>query len=85
VNKHIRNDTIKLKATDWAPTMIQALWGTMLHLWQYRNEALQENDMKKVAQFKVEALDRDIELLEARHEDLRSKLRAFQKQHVQRL
>jgi archaellum component FlaC len=38
-----------------------------------------------VAQFKVEALNRDINRLEARHEDLRSKLRNFQEQHMQRL
>jgi hypothetical protein len=38
----------------------------MLRLWQYRNDALHENDTKKVAQFKVEALDIDIERMEAR-------------------
>jgi DNA repair exonuclease SbcCD ATPase subunit len=57
----------------------------MLRLWQYWNKVLHENDKKKVAQFKVEALDRDIEQLEARHDELRRKLRAFQEQHMQRL
>jgi archaellum component FlaC len=38
-----------------------------------------------VAQFKVEAMDRDIERLEARIEDLRHKLRTFQEEHIQRL
>jgi hypothetical protein len=38
-----------------------------------------------VAQFKEEALDRDIERLEARQKDLRRKLQAFQEQHMQQL
>jgi hypothetical protein len=58
--------------------MIQALWDHMLWLWQYLNDLLHENDIKKVSQFKVEAMDRDIERLEVRIKDLRHKLRAFQ-------
>jgi hypothetical protein len=38
-----------------------------------------------VVQFKVETMDRDIERLEARFEDLRHKLRNFQEQHMQRV
>jgi hypothetical protein len=41
--------------------MILALWDHMLRLWQYRNEALQEDNSKRVAQFKVKALYLDIE------------------------
>jgi hypothetical protein len=67
VKQHIENENIQLKATEWAPNMIQALWDHMLRLWQYRNEALHENHMNKAAQFKVEALDRDSKRLEARH------------------
>jgi hypothetical protein len=40
--------------------MILALWDHMLRLWQYRNNALHEDDSTRVAQFKIEALDRDI-------------------------
>jgi hypothetical protein len=43
--------------------MIQAIWDHMLRLWQYRNGGLPEKYTKKVAQFKVEAMDRDIERL----------------------
>jgi hypothetical protein len=48
VKKHIHNENIKLKASDWAPKMIQALWDYMLRLWKYRNDALHENDTKKI-------------------------------------
>jgi hypothetical protein len=32
VKQHIQNKNIKLKASDWAPKMIQALWDHMLRL-----------------------------------------------------
>jgi hypothetical protein len=38
-----------------------------------------------VAQFKVEAMDRELERLEVRIEDLRHKLRTFQEEHMQRV
>jgi hypothetical protein len=58
--------------------MIQALWDHMLRLWKYWSDVIHENDTNKVAQSKVEAMDRDIRRLEARIEDLRHKLRNFQ-------
>jgi hypothetical protein len=82
VKRHIHIKNIKLKASDWAPKMIQALWYHMLRLWQYRNDALNENDTKKVAQFKVESIYRDIERLKARFEHLRHKLRNFQERNT---
>jgi peptide deformylase len=85
VKQHIQNENIKLKASDWAPKIIQSLWDHMLWLWQYQIDALHENDMKKVAQFKVEAMDRDIERLEVRIEDLRHKLCTFEEEHMQRV
>jgi hypothetical protein len=84
VKKHIQNENIKLHAKEWAPKMILDLLDHMLRLWQYRKEALHEDDSKRVAQYKVEALDRDIERLVTRHNDLRSKLHKFQERHMER-
>jgi hypothetical protein len=81
VKKRIHSKNLKLKASDWAPKMIQAIWDQMLRLWQYRNDALHESDTKKVVQFQVEAMDRDIERLEAMFEDLMHKPRNFQEEH----
>jgi archaellum component FlaC len=64
--------------------MILALWDHMLRPWQYRNEALHKDDSKRVAQFKVEALDRDIERLAMQYNDLRSKLHDFQERNMER-
>jgi uncharacterized protein with von Willebrand factor type A (vWA) domain len=85
IKQHIQNENIKLKAYEWAPKMIQALWDHMPRLWQYRNDALHKNDMKKVAQFKVEAMNREIERLEVQIKNLRHKLRTFQEEHMQRV
>jgi hypothetical protein len=63
--------------------MILALWDHMLRLWQYRNNAVHEDDITRFAQFKIEALDRDIERLDAIHNDLRSKLHEVQEEHME--
>jgi hypothetical protein len=83
--QHLQVENIKLKASDWAFKMIQTLWEHMLRLWQYRNDVIHDNGTKKVAQFKVEAMDREIECLELRIKDPRHKLRTFQEQHMQRV
>jgi hypothetical protein len=65
--------------------MILSLWDHMLRLWQYRNNALHEDDSTRVAQFKIEALDGDIVRLAARHDDdLQSKLHEVQESHMER-
>jgi hypothetical protein len=83
LKQHTQNENIKLQAKEWGPNMIHALWEHMLRVWQYRNDALHEDDNKRVTQFKVEALDRAIERLMPWHEDLLSKLHGFlRKRHT---
>jgi hypothetical protein len=82
--KHLKHKHVKLKAKEWAPKMILVLWDNMLRLWQYRNNALHKDDSTRVAQFKIEALDQDIERLAARHNELRSKLHEVQERHMER-
>jgi hypothetical protein len=67
VKLHTRNENIKLQAKEWAPKMMLALWDHMLRLWKYWNDALYEENSKRVAQFKAEALNPDIERLATRH------------------
>jgi hypothetical protein len=84
VKIHIEHENIKLQAKEWAPKIILALWDHMLRLCQYRNNALHEDDSTRMAQFKVEALDRDIARLAVRHNDLRSKVHEVQERHMER-
>jgi hypothetical protein len=84
VKKHLEHKNIKLQAKDWAPKMILSLWDHMFQLWQYRNNALHEDDSARVAQFKIEAYDWDIERLAARHNTIRSKFHEVQEKHMER-
>jgi hypothetical protein len=84
VKIHLEQENTKLQAKEWAPKMILALWDHMLQLWQYRNNALHEDDSTRVAQFKVESLDRDIARLALRHNGVRRKLHEVQERHMER-
>jgi hypothetical protein len=84
VKQHIEHESIKLQTKEWAPKMILAPWDHMLRIWQYWNDALHKDDSKRVAHFRVEALDRDIERLVAVHNDLRRKLHEAQERHMER-
>jgi hypothetical protein len=84
VKIHLEHEHIRLQAKEWAPKMIQALWDHILQLCQDRKNALHEDDITRVAQFKVEALDRDIAQLALRHNNLRSKLYEVQERHMER-
>jgi hypothetical protein len=64
--------------------MILALWNHVIQMGQYRNDALHEEDNKRVALIKVEALDRYIERLATRHNNLQSKLHNFKEIHMER-
>jgi hypothetical protein len=44
--QHMENDNIKLQAKESAPKSILALWDHMRRLWQYRNDALHEDNSK---------------------------------------
>jgi hypothetical protein len=84
VKQHIQIENTKLQAKEWEPIMILTSWDHMLRLLQYRSDALHEDDNKRVVQFKVEALDRDIKRRATRHNDSRSKLHDFQERHTNR-
>jgi hypothetical protein len=53
-------------------------------LWQFRNVIYHQDNERKIARYKLEALERDMEELWARHIELLSKLWDFQKQHFDR-
>jgi hypothetical protein len=82
VKIHIEHKNIKLQAKEWAPKIYSPYGITCL--WQYQNNALHEDDSTRVAQFKVEALYRDITRFAVRHNDLRSKLHEVQERHTER-
>jgi hypothetical protein len=53
-------------------------------VWQFRNNIYHQDNEGIIARYKPEALERDMEKLWARHTELLTKLRDFQKQHFHR-
>jgi hypothetical protein len=53
-------------------------------LWQFRNDIYHQDNAVTIARYKIEALERDMEKLRARHIELLLKLWDFQKQHFDR-
>jgi epoxyqueuosine reductase QueG len=53
-------------------------------LWQFRNNIYHQDNEGTIAKYKIEALERDMEKLRARHIELLLKLWDFQKQHFDR-
>jgi hypothetical protein len=76
---------IKLKMQEWAPKLINVLWDHTAHLWHYFNDAVHSIDTKQVAQFKIDALEREKTQIENKHKELRQKKHEFQSRHLERL
>jgi hypothetical protein len=76
---------IKLKMQEWAPKFINALWEHTTRLWHCRNDVVQSRDTNKVAQFKIDALEREKDRIKNKHEELRHELHEFQSRHLERL
>jgi hypothetical protein len=53
-------------------------------LWQFRNDVYHQDNEGTIARYKIEALERDMEKVLARHIELLPTLWDFQKQHFDR-
>jgi hypothetical protein len=76
---------IKLKMQEWAPKRTNALWDHTTRLWQFRNDAVHSRDTNQVAQFKIDALEREKDRIKNKNEALRHKIHEFQSRHLERL
>jgi hypothetical protein len=72
------------KSQDWYAKFIGGLWEHSKRLWQFRNDIYHEDNEGTIARYKLEALERDMEKLWARHIELLPKLWDFQKQNFDR-
>jgi hypothetical protein len=75
--QHLKAKGIKLKMQEWAPKLINTMWDHTTRLWRYRNDVLHIRDSKQVAQFKINALEREKERIKNKHEKMRHKLHEF--------
>jgi hypothetical protein len=72
------------KSKDWSAKFIGGLWDHLKCMWQFRNDIYHQDNQGNIVQYKLEALDRDMEKIWARHTELLPKLHDFQKQHFDR-
>jgi hypothetical protein len=72
------------KSQEWPAKFIGGLWEHLKRLWQFRNDIYHQDNEGTIARYKLEALERDMDTLWARHIELLPKLWDFQKQHFNR-
>jgi hypothetical protein len=68
--QHLNAKGIKLKMQELAPKLINTMWDHTTRLWHYRNDAVHSRDTKQVAQFKIDALEREKDRIKNKHEEL---------------
>jgi hypothetical protein len=68
------------KSKDWSEKFIGGLWEHLRRLWQFRSDIYHQDNVGTIVRYKLEAIEREIEKLWARHIELLTKLRYFQNQ-----
>jgi hypothetical protein len=69
------------KSKDWSAKLIGGLWDHLKCMWQFQNYIYHQENQWNIAQYKLEAFDRDMEKMRARHTELLTKLHDLLKQH----
>jgi hypothetical protein len=72
------------KRNDWSAKFIGGPGDHLKCMWRFQNDIYHQNNKGNIAHYKLEALDRDMEQIGARHTELLPKLHDFQKQHFDR-
>jgi hypothetical protein len=85
IAQHMNAKGVKLKMQEWAPKLINALWDHTTRLWHFRNDTVHSRDTNQVAQFEINALEREKDRIKNKHEALRHKINEFQSRHLERL
>jgi hypothetical protein len=57
--QHLNAKGIKLKMQEWVPKLINEMWDHTTRIWHYPNDAVDSRDTKQVAQFNINALERE--------------------------
>jgi hypothetical protein len=72
--QHLNAKGIKLKMQEWVPKLINTMWDHTTRPWHCRNDTVHSRETKQVAQFKIDALEREKERIKNKHEELRHKI-----------
>jgi hypothetical protein len=63
IASHIRQNQIGLPSKEWAAKLIIALWGHLHRIWTFRNGFLHEDNQGCISRYRVEALQRKIDVV----------------------
>jgi hypothetical protein len=56
---HVRSKKLDLRAQEWGPKFITALWDHSLRIWQFRNDAFHGDASTQVKRYRLEELERE--------------------------
>jgi hypothetical protein len=80
---HIRSKKLDLRAQEWGPKLITALWDHSIRIFNFRNEAFHGDANTQVKRYKLEELEREKARLRDRHTELQPILHRFQQKHFE--
>jgi hypothetical protein len=78
---HVRSKKLDLRAQEWGPKLITALWDHSLRVWHFRNDAFHGDTNTQVKRHKLEELEREKAQLRKRYIELQTILHRFQQKH----
>jgi hypothetical protein len=80
---HIRSKKLDLRAQEWGPKLITALWDHSLQIWHFRNDAFHGDTNTQVKRYKLEEIEREKTQLRKRYIELQTILHRFQQKHFE--
>jgi hypothetical protein len=80
---HVRSKKLDLRAQEWGPKFITALWEHSLRIWHFRNDAFHGDANAQVKRYKLGELKRGKTQTRTRYIELQSLLHRFQQKHFE--
>jgi hypothetical protein len=80
---HVRSKKLDLRAQEWGPKFITALWEHSLRIWQFRNDIFHGYASAQVKRYKLEELEQEKTQTRTRYIELQSLLHRFQQKHFE--
>jgi hypothetical protein len=71
---HVRSKKVYLRAQEWGPNFVTAMWDYSLRIWKFRNGAFHGDANTQVKHYKLEELEREKARLSNRHTELQPTL-----------
>jgi hypothetical protein len=80
---HVRSKKLDLRAQEWGPKFVTAMWDHSLRIWQFHNDAFHGEANTQAKRYKLEELEREKTQIRNRHTELQPILHRFQQKHFE--